>query len=207
MTDVLLLSFCKTLKEKWVSENYIWLSSANGAASCSPPFISLKCDLSNNEFLDLCACPMGFSDSKESAFNAGDLGSIPGSWRSPLKEMATSSSIPTWKIPWTEEPSRLQSMRSRRVEQDWTSNTLMGFRGGTRGTEPTCQCRTCKRHGFDPCVGKIPRRRAWQPTPGFWPGESPWTESLAGYSPWGHKKLYTTEANERTHTRLYRLRQ
>ena len=29
--------------------------------------------------------------------------------------------------------------------------------------------------GFDPWVGKIPWRRAWQTTPVFWPGESPWT--------------------------------
>ena len=34
----------------------------------------------------------------------------------------------------------------------------------------------CGRPGFDPWVGKIPWRRAWQPTPVFLPGESPWTE-------------------------------
>ena len=32
----------------------------------------------------------------------------------------------------------------------------MGFPGGTSGKEPTCQCRRCKRLGFDPWVGKIP---------------------------------------------------
>ena len=58
------------------------------------------------------------------------------------------------------------------------------------------------RDGFDPCVGKIPRRRAWQPTAVFLPGESPWKESLEGYSLQGHKKLYTTEANENTHVSL-----
>ena len=37
-------------------------------------------------------------------------------WEDPLeKEMATHSSILAWKIPWTEEPSRLQSMGSQRV--------------------------------------------------------------------------------------------
>jgi len=36
---------------------------------------------------------------------------------------------------------------------------------------------------FDPCVGKIPWRRAWQPTPVFLPGESQGQRSLAGYSP------------------------
>ena len=33
----------------------------------------------------------------------------------------------------------------------------------------------CTRLGFDPWVGKIPWRRAWQPTPVFLPRESPWT--------------------------------
>ena len=43
--------------------------------------------------------------------NAGDMGSIPGSERPPLeKEMGTHSSILAWKIPWTEELGRLQSM-------------------------------------------------------------------------------------------------
>ena len=53
--------------------------------------------------------------------NAGDikdLGSIPGSERSPEKGMATHSSILSWKIPWTEEPGRLQSMESQRVRHD-----------------------------------------------------------------------------------------
>ena len=34
------------------------------------------------------------------------------------KEIATHSSILTWKIPWTEEPSKLQSMRSQRIGHD-----------------------------------------------------------------------------------------
>ena len=40
------------------------------------------------------------------------------------------------------------------------------------GKEPTCQCRRCKRYKFDPWVGKIPWRRAWQPTLVFLPGEA-----------------------------------
>ena len=37
-------------------------------------------------------------------------------WEDPLeKEMATHSSILAWKIPWTEEPGRLQSMGSQRI--------------------------------------------------------------------------------------------
>ena len=37
-----------------------------------------------------------------------------------------------------------------------------------------------RRHGFNPWVGKIPRRRKWQPTPVFLPGESHGQRSLAG---------------------------
>ena len=40
-------------------------------------------------------------------------------WKDPLeKEMAIHSSIIAWKIPWTEEPGRLQSMGSQRVEHN-----------------------------------------------------------------------------------------
>ena len=34
------------------------------------------------------------------------------------KKMATHSSVLVWRIPWTEEPDRLQSMRSQRVRHD-----------------------------------------------------------------------------------------
>ena len=55
---------------------------------------------------------------KESACNAGDVGSIPG-WEDPLKEeMVTHSSILAWRIPWTEEPGGLTSMGSQRVGDD-----------------------------------------------------------------------------------------
>ena len=46
---------------------------------------------------------------------------------------------------------------------------------------------------FDPWVGKIPWRRAWQPTPVSLPGEFHGQKNLASYSPWGHKGSDTTE--------------
>ena len=49
------------------------------------------------------------------------------------------------------------------------------------------------RLGFDPWVGKIPWRRAWQPTPVFLPGESYRRRSLVGYSPERRKESDTTE--------------
>ena len=62
------------------------------------------------------------------------------------KAMAPHSSTLAWKIPWTEEPGRLQSMESRRVGHDWaTSLSLFTFTHW---------------------------RRKWQPTPVFLPGES-----------------------------------
>ena len=53
--------------------------------------------------------------SKELACNDGDRLQSLG-WEVPLEEeMATHSSIPAWRVPWTEEPGRLQSMGSQRV--------------------------------------------------------------------------------------------
>ena len=48
--------------------------------------------------------------------------------------------------------------------------------------------------GFDLCVGKIPWRRPWQPTPVFSHGESPWTEEPGGLqAPWGPKEPSRTQ--------------
>ena len=45
-----------------------------------------------------------------------------------------------------------------------TSHLYVGFPGGARGKEPTCQCRRCKGLSFESWVRKIPWRRAQQPT-------------------------------------------
>ena len=47
---------------------------------------------------------VGDSRGKESAYNSGDPGSIPGLEEPLEKGMKTHSSIPAWRIPWTEEP-------------------------------------------------------------------------------------------------------
>ena len=60
----------------------------------------------------------GGSDGKESTCNVGDPGLTSGSGKSPEEEMATHSSILAWKIPWMEEPGRLQSMGSQRVRHN-----------------------------------------------------------------------------------------
>ena len=57
----------------------------------------------------------GGSDGKASAYNEGDLVQSLG-WEDLMeKEMATHSNILAWKIPWREDPVRLQSMGSQRV--------------------------------------------------------------------------------------------
>ena len=88
--------------------------------------------------------------------------------RDPLCPNFLSTKRYAWKIPWMEEPGRLQSMGSRRVGHDWvTSLSLSTF---------------------------LHWRRKWQPTPVFLPGESQGRRSLVGCRLWGHTELDTTEA-------------
>ena len=56
---------------------------------------------------------------KESACNVGDQGSVPGLARSPGGGCGDSS-ILAWRIPWAEEPGRLQSLGSHRVGHGWS---------------------------------------------------------------------------------------
>ena len=86
----------------------------------------------------------------------------------PEKVMAPHSSTLAWKIPWTEEPGRLQSMGWLRVGHNWeTSLSLFTF---------------------------MHWRRKWQPTPVFLPGESQGWGSLMGCCLWGRTESDTTEA-------------
>ena len=86
----------------------------------------------------------------------------------PEKAMAIHSSTLAWRIPWTEEPGRLQSMGSLRVRHDWaTSLSLFTF---------------------------MHWRRKWQPTPVFLPGESQGQRSLLGCRLWGHTESDTTDS-------------
>ena len=81
--------------------------------------------------------------------------------------MAPHSRTLAWRIPWAEEPGRLQSMGSRRVGQYWaTSLSLFTF---------------------------MHWRRKWQPTPVFLPGESQGRGSLVGCSPSGWWESDMTE--------------
>ena len=84
------------------------------------------------------------------------------------KAMAPHSSTLAWKIPWTEETSRLQSMGSQRVGHNGaTSLALFTF---------------------------MHWRRKWQPTPVFLPGEFQGWGSLVGCRLWGRTESDMTEA-------------
>ena len=50
-------------------------------------------------------------------------------------------------------------------------------------------CLQCRRPGSDPWVGKIPQRRAWQPSPVFLPGESLWTEEPGRLQSMGSQRV------------------
>ena len=74
----------------------------------------------------------------------------------------------------------------------WNFSTV-GLPRWCSGKESTCQCRRCKRCGFDPWIKKTAWSRKWQSTPVFLPGKSHGQRSLAGYSPWDHKESDMTE--------------
>ena len=75
---------------------------------------------------------------------------------------------------------KLSSWDSLRESTIISTALMTGFPGGANSKEPVSQCRRYKRPGFDPWVGKIPWRRAWQPTPVFLPGESHRQRYLVG---------------------------
>ena len=56
------------------------------------------------------------------------------------KVMAPHSSTLAWKIPWTEEPGRLQSMWSRRVRHDWATSLSLACIGEGNGNTLQCSC-------------------------------------------------------------------
>ena len=81
---------------------------------------------------------------------------------------------------------------------------LVGCPRWLSGKRITCQCRRCRRRGFDPWGGKILWRRKYQPASVFLPGRSHGQRSLADYSPWDCKELDMT-AQLSTHMTLWEL--
>ena len=110
-----------------------------------------------------------------------------------------------WRREWQPTPVFL-------LGQSQGQRSLVGCclwdRTGSDTTEATQQqqqqqCRSRWRHWFDLWVGKIPWRRAWQPTPVFLPGELHGQRSLAGYSPQDCKESDMTEVTEHACNTFY----
>ena len=67
----------------------------------------------------------GGSEVKESACNMGDPGSIPGLRRYSGEGHGNPFQYSCLRIPWTEEPGGLQSMKSQRAGRDWVAKHAM----------------------------------------------------------------------------------
>ena len=99
--------------------------------------------------------------------------------------MAPHSSSLAWKTPWMEEPGGLQSMGSRRVGQDWApSLSLFTF---------------------------MHRRKKWQPTPVFLPGESQgWGSQVDCHPPgviqsWTRLKWLSSSSSSNSHNLHFKI--
>ena len=107
------------------------------------------------------ASPARQADSLPLSHLGSHLGEV-----SKFDDLSHSSTLLTWKIPWMEEPGRLQSIGS-------LSRTGLG--------------------DFTFTFTFMHWRRKWQPTPVFLPGESQGRGSLVGCRLWGHTESDTTE--------------
>ena len=118
----------------------------NQTASCSGPYTTIP----PGSWISFLLLTCGLSPNQ--------LHLLPPSTQSMENAVAPYSSTLAWKIPWMEEPGRLQSVGSLRVGHDWaTPLSLFTF---------------------------MHRRRTWQPTPVFLPGESQGRRSLVGCRLW-----------------------
>ena len=78
----------------------------------------------------------------------------------------------------------------------------MAFPGSSVVKNQSAMQETCRRHGFNRWVGKIPWQRKWQPTAVTLPGKSRGQRSLAGCSPWGHRHSDTTARHAKDNQRM-----
>ena len=143
-------------------------------------------------------------------------------WEDPLeKGMAIHSSILAWRIPWTEELGRLQSMGSQWVRHNWATFIFISVDCPTQRVRKSnrkidcfsvissiCKIQVCLLSLFwaSPIAQQVKNPLAvletqaqsldWrnpQPAPVFLPEKFHEQRSLVGYSPWGRKELDTAE--------------
>ena len=141
----------------------------------------------------------GGSEGKESTCNVGDLGSIPELGRSPgegigypLQYSGLENSMDCIVCGIAKSWTRLRTFTSLQHSQGVQTIifSFLLFRRASLVSQLVKRILLqCRRPGFDSCVGKIPWRRAWQPTPVFLPGESPWTEVPGGLQSLGSQRV------------------
>ena len=145
----------------------------------------------------------------------GPLGGLRGKEPSAWKIWSHSSVCCLGDMLWAWGRTQTNKLLPRAVITIWTyefnpcNNTMKellfsslyrGFPGSTTDKEPSCQCKRCKRRGFDPRVRKVHWARAWTPTPVFSPENPGEQRTLAGHSPWGTKGQTPWSKWARTHT-------
>ena len=114
-------------------------------------------------------------DSLEKTLMLGGIGGLEGDDRRWVGWMASPTRW-TWvwvnsrSLWWTGRPGMLRFMGLQGIRHDWVTEM-----------------------NWTELILSMPWWGAWQPTPVFSPGETPWTQDLAGYSPWDHKELDTTK--------------
>ena len=109
----------------------------------------------------------------------------PMDWRLPCSSVHGIPQAKNWSgLPFPTPgslPKPLTELRSPALQTNFLPSEPPG--------KPRCHYRRCKKHGFDPWVGKIPWSRKWQASH-ILAWEIPWTEEPGGYSPLGHKESY-----------------
>ena len=107
----------------------MWADSYVGLGPAAIALIILALLLLLRKYFKSCTFPFGglprWLSGQESACQAWESGTIPESEGSPGGRMTTHSTILAWKIPWTEEPGGLQSMRPWRAGHNWALPLLV----------------------------------------------------------------------------------
>ena len=99
----------------------------------------------------------------------------PGIEPPPLMSPALAGGSFTTSTTWEAQKGGIVWLTAYFESYMWAS--LVGFPGGTSGKESACQCKRCKRGGFNPWFRKIPWRRKRQPSILAW--RISWTEGEA----------------------------
>ena len=112
----------------------------------------------------------------------------------PIDRVYDTEFLPFTQKSWLLEVWSKQNLHLYQVNiQLWIEVNILPYYSDRwlSGKHPTCQCRSHRRHRFDPWIRKIPWRKAWQPTPVFLPGESLWPEEPGGLQSMGSQSDMT----------------